>query len=77
MKNGPKIITSVVSSVVAIALTLAIVSNCVSLIRDAKAELGKESGFDDEHTACGRLLGRDRFAGTRNERAGRRVKPAQ
>ena len=35
--------------VLEIALTLAIVTNCVSLIRDAKAELGKESGFDDEH----------------------------
>ena len=35
--------------VLEIALTLAIVTNCVSLIRDAKAELGKDSGFDDEH----------------------------
>jgi putative ABC transport system permease protein len=35
--------------VLEIALTLAIVTNCVSLIRDAKTELGKESGFDDEH----------------------------
>ena len=35
--------------VLEIALTLAIVTNCVSLIRDAKAELGKESGFDDQH----------------------------
>lgn len=35
--------------VLEIALTLAIVTNCVSLIRDARTELGKESGFDDEH----------------------------
>ena len=34
--------------VLEIALTLAIVTNCVSLIRDAQAEIGKESGFDDE-----------------------------
>lgn len=30
-----------------VALTLAIVANCVSLIRASKAELAKESGFDD------------------------------
>lgn len=33
--------------VLEIALTLAVVTNCVSLIRDAQRELGKESGFDD------------------------------
>lgn len=30
-----------------VALTLAIVANCVSLIRESRAELAKESGFDD------------------------------
>ena len=30
-----------------VALTLAIVANCVSLIRESQAELAKESGFDD------------------------------
>jgi putative ABC transport system permease protein len=30
-----------------VALTLAIVANCVSLIRQSQAELSKESGFDD------------------------------
>src|SRR5512141_265823 len=33
--------------VLEIALTLAVVTNCVSLLRDAQRELGKESGFDD------------------------------
>jgi putative ABC transport system permease protein len=33
--------------VLEIALTLAVVTNCVSLIRDAQKELAKESGFDD------------------------------
>jgi putative ABC transport system permease protein len=33
--------------VVEVALTLAIVANCVSLIRESQAELAKESGFDD------------------------------
>jgi putative ABC transport system permease protein len=33
--------------VVEVALTLAIVANCVSLIRESRAELSKESGFDD------------------------------
>lgn len=33
--------------VLEIALTLAVVTNCVSLIRDAQRELGRESGFDD------------------------------
>lgn len=32
-----------------VALTLAIVANCVSLIRESRAELARESGFDDEH----------------------------
>ena len=32
-----------------VALTLAIVSNCVNMIRDAKRDLAKESGFDDDN----------------------------
>ena len=32
-----------------VALTLALVVNCVSLILDARAELAQESGFDDEN----------------------------
>ena len=32
-----------------VALTLAIVANCMSLILDTRAQLAKESGFDDEH----------------------------
>jgi putative ABC transport system permease protein len=32
-----------------VALTLAIVANCVSLIRESRASLAKESGFDDEN----------------------------
>jgi putative ABC transport system permease protein len=32
-----------------VALTLAIVVNCVALILDARAEMTRESGFDDEH----------------------------
>lgn len=32
-----------------VALTLAIVANCVSLIRESRAELTRESGFDDEN----------------------------
>ncbi|MES1245775.1 MAG: FtsX-like permease family protein [Acidobacteriota bacterium] len=32
-----------------VALTLAIVANCVSLIRQSRAELARESGFDDEN----------------------------
>ncbi len=32
-----------------IALTLAIVTNCVSMIRDARKELSRSSGFDDEN----------------------------
>ena len=32
-----------------VALTLAIVANCVALILDARAEMSRESGFDDEH----------------------------
>lgn len=35
--------------VLEIALTLAVVTNCVSLIRDAQRELGRESGFDDSN----------------------------
>ena len=32
-----------------VALTLAIVANCVSLIRESRAELARESGFDDNN----------------------------
>lgn len=32
-----------------VALTLAIVANCLALILDARSELARESGFDDEH----------------------------
>jgi putative ABC transport system permease protein len=32
-----------------VALTLAIVANCVSLIRDAQASMARESGFDDDN----------------------------
>jgi putative ABC transport system permease protein len=41
----------VVLIVVEVALTLAIVANCLSLILDTRAELARESGFDDEHLA--------------------------
>jgi len=39
----------VVLIVAEVALTLAIVANCMSLILDTRAQLAKESGFDDEH----------------------------
>jgi putative ABC transport system permease protein len=39
----------VVLIVAEVALTLAIVANCMSLILDTRAELARESGFDDEH----------------------------
>jgi putative ABC transport system permease protein len=32
-----------------VALTLAIVANCVSMIRDARASMARESGFDDDN----------------------------
>lgn len=32
-----------------VALTLAIVANCLALILDARSEMARESGFDDEH----------------------------
>jgi putative ABC transport system permease protein len=32
-----------------VALTLAIVANCVNLIRDARKDMAKESGFDDKN----------------------------
>lgn len=32
-----------------VALTLAIVANCLALIMDARSEMARESGFDDEH----------------------------
>lgn len=39
----------VVLIVAEVALTLAIVANCMSLILDTRADLARESGFDDEH----------------------------
>src|SRR5436305_2479423 len=39
----------VVLIVAEVALTLAIVANCLSLILDTRAQLAKPSGFDDEH----------------------------
>jgi putative ABC transport system permease protein len=39
----------VILIVTEVALTLAIVANCLSLILDTRAELAKPSGFDDEH----------------------------
>ena len=39
----------VVVIVAEVALTLAIVANCMSLILDTRAQLAHESGFDDEH----------------------------
>ncbi|HEX9944895.1 MAG TPA: FtsX-like permease family protein [Thermoanaerobaculia bacterium] len=39
----------VVLIVAEVALTLAIVANCMSLILDTRAQLARESGFDDEH----------------------------
>src|SRR3954468_22210262 len=39
----------VVLIVVEVALTLAIVANCLSLILETQAKLAKPSGFDDEH----------------------------
>jgi putative ABC transport system permease protein len=41
----------VILIVAEVALTLAIVANCLSLILDTRAELARESGFDDEHLA--------------------------
>ena len=41
----------VVLIVAEVALTLAIVANCMSLILDTRAELARESGFDDSHMA--------------------------
>jgi putative ABC transport system permease protein len=41
----------VVLIVVEVALTLAIVANCLSLIMDTQAQLARPSGFDDEHIA--------------------------
>jgi putative ABC transport system permease protein len=42
----------VVLIVAEVALTLAIVANCLSLILDTRAQLARESGFDDEHIAA-------------------------
>src|SRR5947199_8660928 len=39
----------VVLLVAEVALTLAIVANCLSLILDTRAQLARPSGFDDEH----------------------------
>ncbi|MFL6263154.1 MAG: FtsX-like permease family protein [Thermoanaerobaculia bacterium] len=39
----------VILIVAEVALTLAIVANCLSLILDTRAQLAKPSGFDDEH----------------------------
>ena len=41
----------VVLIVAEVALTLAIVANCLSLILDTRAQLARPSGFDDEHIA--------------------------
>jgi putative ABC transport system permease protein len=41
----------VVLIVAEVALTLAIVANCLSLILDTRAKLARSSGFDDEHIA--------------------------
>jgi putative ABC transport system permease protein len=41
----------VVLIVAEVALTLAIVVNCLSLILDTRAQLARPSGFDDEHIA--------------------------
>src|SRR5687767_7768809 len=35
--------------VLEVALTLAIVANCVSLILDARSKMARKSGFDDEN----------------------------
>src|ERR1700682_4060673 len=35
--------------VLEIALTLAIVTNCVNMIREAQKEIARPSGFDDDH----------------------------
>ncbi|HEX6202578.1 MAG TPA: FtsX-like permease family protein [Thermoanaerobaculia bacterium] len=37
-----------------VALTLAIVANCLALITDARSEMTRESGFDDEHLVWAR-----------------------
>lgn len=39
----------VILIVAEVALTLAIVANCMSLILDTRAQLARKSGFDDEH----------------------------
>src|SRR3954466_7257254 len=41
----------VILIVAEVALTLAIVANCLSLILDTRAQLARASGFDDEHIA--------------------------
>lgn len=41
----------VILIVAEVALTLAIVANCLSLILDTRAQLARPSGFDDEHIA--------------------------
>lgn len=42
--------------VLEVALTLAIVTNCVQMILKARAELAKESGFDDAHLVSVRAV---------------------
>ncbi|HEX4960594.1 MAG TPA: FtsX-like permease family protein [Thermoanaerobaculia bacterium] len=41
----------VILIVAEVALTLAIVANCLSLIMDTRTKLARESGFDEEHIA--------------------------
>ncbi|HKI01413.1 MAG TPA: FtsX-like permease family protein [Thermoanaerobaculia bacterium] len=54
----------VVVIVAEVALTLAIVANCMSLILDTRAQLARESGFDDDHMV---LVRSNPFAESLNE----------
>jgi putative ABC transport system permease protein len=56
----------VVLIVAEVALTLAIVANCMSLILDTRAQLARESGFDDDHMA---LIRTNPFAESLNQQA--------
>jgi len=56
----------VVLIVAEVALTLAIVANCMSLILDTRAQLSRESGFDDDHMA---LIYTAPFAESLNQQA--------
>src|SRR5215203_2596836 len=49
-----------------VALTLAVVANCMSLILDTQAQLARESGFDDDHMA---LIRSNPFAESLNQQA--------